>query len=37
MTGHNLCDICNGLGYIGSVEDNYKEVCDECGGEGIEW
>jgi DnaJ-class molecular chaperone len=37
MTGRNLCDQCNGMGYTGSEEDNNKEVCDECGGEGIDW
>jgi hypothetical protein len=25
------------MGYTGSEEDNNKEVCDECGGEGIDW
>ena len=37
MTHHNICEDCDGLGYTGSEEDGNKEVCDECGGEGIEW
>tara|TARA_B100001245_G_C22532296_1_gene267541 strand:- start:103 stop:219 length:117 start_codon:yes stop_codon:yes gene_type:complete len=36
MTGRNLCEDCNGMGYTGSEEENNVEVCDECGGEGIE-
>ena len=36
MTGRNLCDDCNGMGYTGSEEDNNKKVCDECGGDGIQ-
>ena len=36
MTGRNLCEDCNGMGYTGSEEENNVEVCDECGGEGID-
>lgn len=36
MTGRDLCPHCDGLGYTGSEEDQDKEVCEECGGDGVE-
>tara|TARA_Y100001951_G_C11227153_1_gene232387 strand:+ start:760 stop:873 length:114 start_codon:yes stop_codon:yes gene_type:complete len=32
MTGRDLCDQCDGFGYV-----NYgdEEVCDLCGGDGV--
>ena len=33
MTGRNLCDQCDGFGYVGSKAT--CEVCDLCGGDGV--
>ena len=34
MTGRDLCDHCDGSGY---ADDEGKKVCEECGGDGIQW
>ena len=37
MTGRDLCDQCNGMGYTGCEDDGDEEVvCDLCGGDGIQ-
>ena len=46
MTGRDLCDHCDGSGYVDdeNIPINIyfpnlatKKVCDECGGDGIQW
>ena len=37
MTGRNLCENCNGMGYIIDPIYNFEKVCDECDGDGIQY